>query len=271
MMTKIADILTGTSTPSLLHTLMEPRAAVEPLGLGLMAPVLCTLPKGDGHPVLVLPGFTAGDSETYLLRQFLNSRNYRVHGWKMGRNVGPMAGLEKRIVEKVRSLAEEYGTKVSIIGWSLGGLFARYVAHEVPDLVRSVISLGSPLGCNQDMSGLSPLVNLLARGITAYEFTDLVDDISLHRWNHTPPVPTTAVYSRADGLIHWSAACDPLEHDRAENVHVPGSHCGLPHNALVFAVVADRLAQPDGNWQPFEHRGVTGLVGKFLEPFKGTF
>ncbi|MEH6822655.1 MAG: alpha/beta hydrolase [Motiliproteus sp.] len=269
MIAKLWNLVGSDQGPRLVYTLMEARALVEPLSLGLMAPMISARPKGDGHPVLVLPGFTAGDGETYLLRQFLKSHNYRVYAWKMGRNVGPMVGLEKRISEKVRALADEHGTPVTLIGWSLGGLFARSVAHQMPELVRSVISLGSPLGVGRGGRDISPLITLLGSRVVASEFLAMIDDKSLSDWNHTPPVPTTAIYSQTDGAAHWGSTCDPLEHARSENVRVPGSHCGLTHNAFVYSVLADRLAQPEGDWQPFSYLGISSLYYRLFEPFKG--
>ncbi|WP_165839965.1 esterase/lipase family protein [Motiliproteus coralliicola] len=268
MLTNLVRLIEGKHTPSILHSAMETRALIEPLSLVALAPLLSDCPRGDGHPVLVLPGFTASDKETYLLRRFLESLGYRVHGWNLGRNVGPMAGLEKRAVEKVRALEEEYGTRVSLVGWSLGGLFARYVAHQVPELVRTVITLGSPIAFRRDINVLSPALSVILDGIVAHNMADLIDDSSIQHWHRTPPVPTTAIYTRTDGAVHWQATRDPLDHEQAENIHVPGSHSGLTHNALVFSTVANRLAQPRDTWQPFRYQGAASIAYGLCAPFK---
>ncbi|MEW6996972.1 esterase/lipase family protein [Colwelliaceae bacterium BS250] len=265
----LLNVIKPDTSPSYLQTVSEiPRAVIETVSLGLMSPYLLNLPKGDGHPVIVIPGFTATDSETYLLRQFLTSRNYKVHGLNMGRNVGPTAGIEKRLTERVKNLSQTYGEKVSIVGWSLGGLFARYVAHQVSEHIRMVISLGSPIGVNREFQGTSPIIELLGKAVISSSFVDLVDDESLHCWNRTPPVPTTAIYSKADGAVHWKIAIDPLEHEQTENIQVFGSHSGLTHNPQVFKLLANRLAQPEGQWQPFDYQGITKLVNNTFKPFE---
>ncbi|WNC70428.1 hypothetical protein RGQ13_09730 [Thalassotalea psychrophila] len=267
MYKKLFNVFSADSTPSYFQTLTEvPRALTETFNLGLSSPYLLNLPKGDGHPVIVIPGFTVSDSETYLLRQFLTSRNYKVHGLNMGRNVGPMAGIEKRLAQRVKSLSETYGEKVSLVGWSLGGLFARYVAHQVSDHIRTVVSLGSPIGVNRVFQGTSPIIELLGKAVVSSNFIDIVDDESLDYWNRTPPVPTTAIYSKADGAVHWKIAIDPLEHEQTENIQVFGSHAGMTHNPLIFNILADRLSQAEGQWQPFEYRGIAKVVNNALMP-----
>ena len=261
------NVIKSDTTPSYLQTVSEiPRAMVESVSLGLMSPYLLNLPKGDGHPVIVIPGFTVSDSETYLLRQFLTSRNYKVHGLNMGRNVGPMAGIEKRLTQRVKNLSETYGEKVSLVGWSLGGLFARYVAHQASEHIRTVISLGSPIGVNREFQGTSPIIELLGKAVVSSNLIDIVDDESLHHWNRTPPVPTTAIYTKADGIVHWKIAIDPLDHEQTENIQVFGSHSGLTHNPLVFKLLANRLAQPEGQWQHFDYEGVAKIVNNIFRP-----
>lgn len=268
MISRFFNRLDKSRGPSMLATLTEGRAVVEPLALLPTAPLLHATPKGDGHPVLVLPGFSTGDMETVLVRQFLTTRNYRVHAWNLGRNVGPMAGLEKRAVEKARQLAEVYGTKVSLIGWSLGGLFARYVAHEAPEVVRTVITLGSPIQMSPGLVEVSPVISSAARLVTSRPISELFNERSIDNWRHTPPVPTSAIYSYTDGAVHWLASCDPLEREQAENIRVPGSHCGLVANPFVYTILANRLAQPEGQWEPFEHNGIFGVLHRISEPFK---
>ncbi len=254
--------------PSLLSTLLEVRSLTSVLSLTLTSPTLATLPKGDEHPVLVIPGFTAGDIETIFLRKYLKSRNYRVHTWNLGRNVGPNAGLEQRLVEKVKSLTEVYGKKVTLIGWSLGGIYARHLGHAVPEHVRQVISLGSPFAFTDTMNEASPIILSLLHFVTGRKTDELVDRRFTKYWRRTPPVPTTSIFSYTDGAVHWKSCIDPLDHERAENVRVPGSHAGLIANPLVFSILADRLAQDPDEWQPFEHKGSSRLLNMVASPLE---
>src|SRR5260370_37136654 len=109
-------------------------------------PLRSGAPRGDGHPVLVLPGLVASDTSTRPLRSFLKSRGYAVSGWRQGRNLGPRDGVQRAMVDLVHELNDTHGRKVSLIGWSLGGVYARQLAKVMPDRVRSVITLGSPFG-----------------------------------------------------------------------------------------------------------------------------
>lgn len=131
--------------PSKALLLLESRALPEFSAFCLMRPWLSLAPRGDGHPVLVLPGLLADDASTRPLRDFLKSQGYRVHGWKQGRNCGLRQNVESDMVARVDELYERHGRrKISLIGWSLGGLYARHVAKIRSDKVRCMISLGSP-------------------------------------------------------------------------------------------------------------------------------
>src|SRR5260370_9629324 len=130
--------------PSKALMLLEGRALHE-FGAFLGAlPLLSLAPRGDGHPVLVLRGLVASDLSTGPLRSFLKNRGYVTHGWGLGRNYGLREGVQHAMIGLVRELSDEYGGKISLIGWSLGGLYARQLAKQMPDRVRSVITLGSP-------------------------------------------------------------------------------------------------------------------------------
>src|SRR5512147_410243 len=130
--------------PSRTLMLMEGRALHE-LGAFIGAlPLLSLAPRGDGHPVLVLPGLVASDTSTRPLRTFLRTRGYAVSGWRQGRNLGLRHGVQDAMVDLLQEMNDTHGRKVSLVGWSLGGLYARQLAKMMPDRVRSVITLGSP-------------------------------------------------------------------------------------------------------------------------------
>lgn len=240
----------GVAPPPWALFLGEGRALYE-AGLFYQAlPVLLTTPRGDGHPVMVLPGFTASDLSTTLLRAFLRRRGYDARGWTLGRNLGFSTQLELRMARRLQNLCWRTGRKVSLVGWSLGGIFARELARRHPEMVRQVITLGSPFAA----SPRSTNVWRLYERITGQSVDDLDPEL-LQRMRLAPPVPSTAIYSRSDGIASWRACIEP-EAPHTDNVRVPGSHCGLGHNPWAVYVIADRLAQPDGAWRPFERNGL---------------
>jgi pimeloyl-ACP methyl ester carboxylesterase len=240
--------------PSKLLMLMELRAFQE-FGAFLGAlPLLSLSATGDGHPVLVLPGLMSGDEATRPLRHFLSWRNYNVHGWALGRNMGLRDGLENKLTLLLKNLNEQHGRKVSLVGWSLGGIYARQLAKLMPDRVRSVITLGTPF------SGSPKSTNAWR----AYEFASgrSVDHDAGElggALEEAPPVPTTAIFSRTDGICAWRG-CIQQASPRTENIEVDASHCGMgAHPAVAFAV-ADRLAQAEGNWRPFDRLGWRSMI-----------
>ena len=241
--------------PSLLWLALEGRAVYELATTALVKKTLLrTAPEGDGHPVLTLPGFVASDVSTRPLRRFLKELGYKAHPWKLGRNLGLREGLEERLFTRVKELHDRYGQKVSLIGWSLGGVYSREVASLMPEHVRSVITMGSPY--NND-----PKAN---RSWKVFEWMSgkRIEDIDperVARLRRPLSVPTTSVYTRQDGITAWQC-CVEDEGPQAESIGVPGSHCGLGVNPLVLHLIADRLAQPEGEWKPFELSGFRSWV-----------
>ena len=118
--------------PSKTLLLLEARALHELAAFAGALPLLSLAPRGDGHSVLVFPGLIASDISTRPLRAYLNSRGYDAHGWGQGRNFGPRAGVERRMLDHIRELRQRSGRKVSLIGWSLGGVYARQLAKLRP-------------------------------------------------------------------------------------------------------------------------------------------
>ena len=128
--------------PSKLLLAMEARAPFEVAGHLYLTPfVRRFMPEGDGHPVLVLPGFLASSRSTAVLRWFLKDRGYRAHRWRLGRNLGYSPQIDQKMQDRLKYLADDYGQPVSLIGWSLGGVFARELARTLPDETRLVLSL----------------------------------------------------------------------------------------------------------------------------------
>ncbi|PWR22044.1 alpha/beta fold hydrolase [Zavarzinia compransoris] len=237
--------------PSPLLLALELRALPELWGYLAARPILDRAPAGDGHPVLVMPGLAAGDGSTVPLRRFLRRRGYHAHGWKAGRNTG-QPGLLFALQERLADLHERHGRKVSLIGWSAGGLYARELAKLAPERVRQVITLGSPFAGTADVSNVKRLYQFLSGRRQ--------DDPQLRaRLRQTPPQPVTSIYTKSDGIVPWQR-CIETAGERVENIEVPGSHSGLGHNPAVLLAIADRLAQPEGAWTPFARSGWRRLV-----------
>jgi len=236
--------------------LTEPqRVVLEVMSLATLRQLLDRLPAGDGHPVMVLPGFLGSDSYNAAVRRFLKGLGYRTHGWGLGRNLGPRDGALERLMVRVRALVERYGQPLSLVGHSLGGIFARELAREEPALVRQVISLGSPFGRGRH-SGSYP-----ARLFEALNPTEELP-VALDDLHWSPPVPTTAIYSRGDGIVNWRTAVQSPDFRRAsgQSIQIRGSHCGMTLNPTVWYVIADRLRQPADAWRPFR-------ASRFASPF----
>ncbi len=239
--------------PSLLHFFSESRTVLE-FGLtSIMMPLLLQAPKGDGHPVLVIPGFMASDFSTKPIRRFLKAKGYDAHGWGLGRNLGTqIVGGDKIIsdalINRVLELHVKHNCKVSIVGWSLGGILAREIARIIPEYVRQVISLGSPFN---GPKGSAPVASKFFEMINGDIGSREPD--ALRRMLLPPPVPSSAIFSRTDGIAHWQACIDSEESHihQTENIEVKGSHMGLGHNPQVIWIVANRLAQQEGEWRPF--------------------
>lgn len=230
---------------------------VELGALPWFGPLLLSVPRGDGHPVLVLPGFVTSDASTALLRRYLELLGYVPHAWELGRNLGPKAiGRQgEKLLERLDAVHAQTGRKVSIIGWSLGGVMARQLARRRPDKVRQVITLGSPF------TGDPRATNVLKayEALTGQRLSDAETQAQLDESRTKPPVPSTAIFTKADGIVAWQNCCEP-EDSATDNIEVYGSHCGLGVNASVFYAVGDRLSQADGDWRPFERKGLRALM-----------
>ncbi|MDB5890874.1 MAG: alpha/beta hydrolase [Polaromonas sp.] len=232
--------------------LAETRAVGELAITSAMWPWLQWAPRGDGHAVVVIPGLAASDISTRILRVFLTSLGYKAYGWCQGHNRGLDTRRIASLERAVQDLHAETGRKVSLVGWSLGGLYARMLASAHPDKVRSVITMGSPFTGNPFDNNAWPLY----QAINGRSAAELGFD---ENGRQTPPVPTTSIFSRSDGLINWHCTQE-AKSDRTENIEVVSSHLGLGHHPAVLYAVADRLAQPEGAWAPFNRVARNSLV-----------
>jgi pimeloyl-ACP methyl ester carboxylesterase len=258
---------THSGAPQHLHSLVEWRALLEAATLPLAWPFLAAAPRGDGHPVLLLPGFMARDGTLVALRLFLKGRGHDVQAWGLGRNVGFQRRHADALVNKIRYLHHKTGRRVSLVGWSLGGVFALYGAHQASECVRQVVTLGSPVNVDPEGSRAAPLVKALYRMIAhpmgAHVHT-MQPRLRKMLAGQMPPVPVSCLYSASDGVVPPQEATVDGDDRSVENIRVYGSHAGLGFNPMVMCIVADRLAQPEGGWQPFRPDGWGGALYRAL-------
>ena len=240
--------------PGALLLALEGRAPWEFAASVAATPWLRRLPKGDGHRVLVLPGLAANDLTTLPMRAFLKDRGYRALPWEQGLNLGPREGVLDALRERVRTLHRVDGEKISLLGWSLGGVYARELAKEMPERVRCVITLGSPF------SGPPQATNAwwLFERVSGHPQPDAA---TLAAMRLAPPVPTTSIYSRTDGIVAWQCSLNPAG-PLAENIEVHASHIGLGLNPLAMVAIVDRLGRDPARWTPFEASGLRRFLFK---------
>jgi pimeloyl-ACP methyl ester carboxylesterase len=234
--------------PSAFLGLTEPlRAAADLASLLPGSLWLSSAPRGDGHRVVVLPGFTGSDRSTVALRAFLRRQGFDARGWELGTNLG---GPEQRgdLDDLLRRLLAESEDPISLVGWSLGGVLARNLARRQPQAIRSLITLGSPIGGSPTRTRAWRLYRQIHRG----QNPELTARFASGARREPPEnVPSTAIWSRSDGIVPWRIACEQPGPGR-ENLEVLSSHLGLAVNAAVLYAVADRLSQPREGWRPFE-------------------
>lgn len=239
-----------------------PRMGAEALSL-LTSPLFRghEVPRGAGRPVLLIPGFMAGDNSLAVLNGWLRRQGFRVHGSGITRNVECSEKALGRLSARVQELSDRYEHPVAVIGHSRGGTYGRVLAVRHPELVDHVITLGSPLVATMDdfhpllrfnirtlqtlqkLAGGALIATTCEESWQAHKFgmegvgccfgfwADLEDDVPAH-------VRFTSIYSRSDGVVHWRACLDP----DAAHVEIGGSHCGMALNAKVFRAIAEQLA-----------------------------
>lgn len=233
--------------PNAFLMMLEGRAPWEYAAMLAAMPWLRRLPKGDGHPILVFPGLGAADVTTWPLRLFLQRLGYVTYPWRQGLNFGPRDGVLEACREQALDIHRRHGEPLSLVGWSLGGIYAREVAKELPKQTRCVITLGTPFTGNP-------------RATNAWRFYEWVSGHSvddprvIEQVRRPPPVPTTSIYSRTDGIVAWRCSVNEVG-PRSENIGVHASHVGMGMNPVVLYAIADRLAQDPAQWKPFEAAG----------------
>lgn len=249
--------------PHVLSSLLEGRGLLEMALLPASLPLLIEAPQGDGHPVLLVPGFMASETSLIGLKLMLQNKGYDVHTWGLGRNMGFRSKHANALPQKIRHLHYTTGKKVSLVGWSLGGVFSMYGAQNSLNCVRSIITLGSPVSVDaagsQAPSAVKALYRLVSHRLGAGAHV-MQPKVKVMRERRRLAIPTSCLYSLSDGVVPPQEATidgDPALH---ENIQVPGSHIGLGFNGIVLSIVADRLAQPENQWKPFAAKGLLARV-----------
>lgn len=234
----------------MLSACLEPVRAISELAcLWASAPWLSSAKRGDGHTVLVLPGFNTSDASMTILRSYLEYLGYNSEAWNLGYNHG-YRGLgrnQHRLRDRLYQVTKNAGGKVSLIGWSMGGVMARHMAREYPKMIRQVIMLGAPFAGDPRATSARTIYEMLSG-------ENLDDPAAQREWEEhraAPPVPTTSIFTRTDGVIAWQN-CLETETETVENIEVFGCHTGLPANPLALMAVADRLAQPETGWSRYK-------------------
>ena len=193
------------------------------------------LPRGDGHAVLMLPPTFRGDAYTDTARAFVTGLGYPAYGWKLGVNIGPTARLIDGATRRLKEISSRHGP-VSLVGFSLGGLYARLLAARYPENVRQVITVCSPIDrpANSVFIPLEPFLDFWP----GVDLRQLAAEVSA-----ALPVPSTCIYSRDDGIVAWSSCRDP-NGAAGENIEIKGCHITMGRNLEALAALARCLARP---------------------------
>ena len=241
--------------PSMWLLAFEQRAFWEFwAGLASFKALQWMVPQGDGHPVLVIPGLGASDASTALLRRFLDDLGYVTYPWGLGRNKGVKEENADLMLQRLQFIYDHHGKKVSVIGQSLGGVFARELARFAPQMVRQVITLGSPFTGHP----LASTGTHLYEWLSGDRFEDLDFDQHL-QIRIKPPVPTTSIYSKLDGVVAWECSIEEGRPE-GESINLRGnSHIGMGSSPTALYLIAERLAQPEDRWKPFDATGLARI------------
>lgn len=224
--------------PSMLNSVLEVKAPLEWLATAARFPFLLNrAPNGDGRPVMLAPGYLTDEYSMWPLKAFLKRLNYDTYDWGLGRNLGDVDADIIRLGEQVATLHQQLGQKVTLIGWSLGGVVAREVTRLFPESVAEVMTLGTPI------TG-GPKYTAVAKQYAKLKNIDL-DAFEKHVFERNAigfEQPVTSIFSKTDGVVGWQASVD-VYNPQARNICVKGSHLGLGINPQVWKIIANILAK----------------------------
>jgi pimeloyl-ACP methyl ester carboxylesterase len=238
-MINLSFAATSGSTPWNFVGVEPMRAVFEYARMQMMS--TASLPRGDGHPVVIFPGLASNQNSIAPLKEFCRKLGYAAYDWGLGVNTGPQGDLDiwiDQLARHVREVTAIHGKQISLVGWSLGGIYAREVAKELGGHARQVITIGTPFGGSAAQNNLAWIFGSTS-GWSSVKGKEL-----MARLRRAPEVPTVSIFSRSDGLIAWQACLHDGDQAQTEDIEVDGSHFGMGWNPEVLAIVAERLAQP---------------------------
>jgi pimeloyl-ACP methyl ester carboxylesterase len=233
--------------PSLALLAAEPFRAAMEFAWHKLARSDDTQP-GDGHPVVIFPGLGAGGNSVAPLCAHCRSLGYDAFDWGQGFNTGPQGDLDAwlhTLKLKVVNLLAGHSAPATLIGWSLGGLYAREIGKLMAPHIRQVITLGTPFNAKVDHSNVGWLFRMLSGSSSA------LSPALSRRLRTPPPLRTTSIYSRSDGVVAWETCRHDKRSKLVHDIEVNSSHIGMGWNRDVLAAVADRLGQPPGTWRQY--------------------
>jgi triacylglycerol lipase len=210
------------------------------------------LPRGDGRPVILTPGFGGGDQTLLVLAAWLRHIGYRPHTCGFITNTGCSDRAVDRVERQLMALHRRHGSRVALIGHSRGGHYARALGHRHPELVSHAISVGAGLrrmlGTSYPtqvaVAGARRVVMRTGRARSRLCLTEACDCAFAHDFAEPFPserVRLTSIYSKGDGVVRWQSALVPY----ADCVEVTGSHVGLVFNRKTYRAIATALAEPE--------------------------
>lgn len=207
-----------------------------------------TSKPGDGHAVVIFPGLGANGGSVATLRKHCRSLGYDAFDWGQGFNTGPRGDLDAwlhALKSKVVDLLAGHTQPATLIGWSLGGLYAREIGKLMAGRVRQVITIGTPFNAEADHTNVGWLFRLLSGRSAA------MDPALSRRLRTPPPLRTTSIFSRSDGFVAWQTCRHHKRSSLVHDIEVDGSHIGMGWNRDVLAAVEDRLGQQLGAWRRY--------------------
>lgn len=233
MSSRTIALPTGLTPPARAATLAELLLPLDMAGFALHLPSLLLAPRGDGRPVILLPGYGASEVSMEPLARFLSFIGYSVHQWDLGRNRGKVDQYSRAIADQ---LVARHAAPVTLIGWSLGGVVAREAARLAPDRVRQIITMGTPI-----IGG--PKYTSVGRRFARAESLDIDRfEREVHERNLVGlDCPITAIYTDRDGVVSPASSQD-IYNPQTRMVKVGGGHFGLGINPRVWRIIADTLA-----------------------------
>nr|WP_321227992.1 alpha/beta hydrolase [uncultured Psychroserpens sp.] len=245
--------------PPVFNMVMETRSILEWSSIYCIYPLIPKRIKGNGKPVLLIPPYLGDDSSTSFVRKYLKSLGFSTYKWDLGFNM-VKAHYIPRLEEKLHDIYQEHNEKVSIVGWSGGGIFAKIMANRHPDQVEQILTIGSPIWGVMDMK--TPVYGLMEffRGKSLKERNERF----LAELEPIPKVPVTCIYTKTDGLVPWKHCIEANTFRKdIKNIEVFGSHSGMGANASVLLVTANMLS---ANIQGKKIRDVGSNIERYLYP-----